>query len=414
MEYRMKRFLKRLLVAAILVAAALGQKIVTVNVPVTAVTGVSWLTHLHRTFDETSMGKTGRLGPAVPIQQEQDQSSSTRWSDASPTITLHGVDLYRLNCRGCHGESGLGAPPEIYSVISPVRASSTVAIMARMKTAGMDITRSDAAKLAQQSKAVLLQRLHNGGQDMPSFPHLNDPEVRSLVAYLKQLASVPGAENEQLAVTESRVHVGEHIVKSTCHICHSATGENPTPQQLSDGAIPPLSTLTTRTNRAQFIRKVTKGAPVVMGMLALVCRGRMPVFYYLSEDEAADAYLYLTLAPPGNHADPSIPSVAEDRPGPAVSNTQSIIPASLAADPEPAKTSQPPQAAEMENAAFLPVAGLLVTLLIATCFAVTVLEMKRLASEGKGPRTAISIPVHIQSIEVADAIGGQTQPDLVA
>jgi hypothetical protein len=140
----------------------------------------------------------------------------------------------------------------------------------------------------------------------------------------------------------------------------------------------------------------------------------MPVFYYLSEDEAADAYLYLTLAPPGNHAAPSTPSVAEDRPGPAVSNTQSNIPASFAADPEPAKTLQPPQAAEMENAAFLPVAGLLVTLLIAACFAVTVLEMKRLASEGKGPRTAIAIPVHIQRIEVAEAIGGQTQPDLVA
>jgi mono/diheme cytochrome c family protein len=213
-------------------------------------------------------------------------------------VTLHGSDLYRLNCQGCHGEFGLGAPPEINSVINPTRAMSTQVILERMKNLGMDMSRADAAVLANQSRAALLERLHKGGTDMPPFPHLSEPEVRAIVAYLKQLAGVPGAEREQAAVEESRVRVGEHIVKSTCHICHSATGENPNPQQIFNGAIPPLSTLTARTRLPEFERKIRSGAPIVMGTPASPFRGRMPVFYYLGEDEVADAYLYLRLYPP--------------------------------------------------------------------------------------------------------------------
>jgi hypothetical protein len=35
-----------------------------------------------------------------------------------------------------------------------------------------------------------------------------------------------------------------------------------------------------------------------MGTPATPYRGRMPVFNYLSHDEAADAYMYLALYPP--------------------------------------------------------------------------------------------------------------------
>ena len=35
-----------------------------------------------------------------------------------------------------------------------------------------------------------------------------------------------------------------------------------------------------------------------MGAPAMLCRGRMPVFFYLTDEEAADVYLYLTLYPP--------------------------------------------------------------------------------------------------------------------
>jgi hypothetical protein len=65
-----------------------------------------------------------------------------------------------------------------------------------------------------------------------------------------------------------------------------------------EGAIPPLSTLTSRESLPEFVRKVTAGNPISMGVKVMPFRGRMPVFDYLSEDEVANAYLYLTLYPP--------------------------------------------------------------------------------------------------------------------
>jgi mono/diheme cytochrome c family protein len=269
------------------------------NPIVTPVTGESWLTHLNRPFGETSMGKTGHLGPA-PGREIMPRPFDVTQLPAK--ATLKGSDLYRLNCQGCHGESGLGAPPEINSVINPVRSTSAALVMERMKNAGMDIPRADAVKLAQQSNQALLQRLHNGGENMPAFSHLSEPEIRSLVAYLKELAGVPGAVREQSTVRESANRVGELIVKSTCHTCHSAVGPDPGPQQLLDGAIPPLNSLATRKSQPEFIQKVTLGAPILMGTPPLLYRGRMPVFYYLSEEEAADVYLYLTRYPPSEEA----------------------------------------------------------------------------------------------------------------
>lgn len=269
------------------------------NPAVTDVEGESWISHLARNFNETSMGKTGRLGPApTPAGAEANPSESEISLLLAPgSVALHGSDLYRLNCQGCHGESGLGAPPEINSLINPVRATSIPLVMERMKRVGMDISPANAAEMARQSRKALLQRLHQGGEDMPPFQHLSEPEIRALVAYLNRLAGVSSAD-EHSTVTESRERIGEHIAKSTCHICHAAAGANPTPEQMLQGAIPPLSTLTARKKLPEFVGKVTSGAPVLMGTPPLLCRGRMPVFGYLTADEAADVYLYLTLHPP--------------------------------------------------------------------------------------------------------------------
>jgi mono/diheme cytochrome c family protein len=296
--------LKSLLVVFIVASSLSGQTVGTKDVPVTAVEGECWLRHLHRSFNDSSMGRTWDLGSPPPMPGAE----SPRWQPelslgfATQSVTLRGSDLYRLNCQGCHGESGIGAPPEINSVINPVRATSVAVILERTKKTGQEMSRADAEVLAKQAKVLLMERLHKGGQDMPPFPHLSDLEIRSIVAYLEQLSDVPGAERNQVAVKESPYRVGEHIVKSTCHICHSAAGPNPDPQQLMEGAIPPLSTLTTRTSLPDFIRKVTNGATIIMGGPPMSYRdsyrGRMPVFLYLSEDEAADAYLYLTLYPP--------------------------------------------------------------------------------------------------------------------
>ncbi|MGH9713022.1 MAG: c-type cytochrome [Candidatus Acidiferrales bacterium] len=288
----------------ILASSMLAQPNRATDVSVTPVTGESWLTHLHRPFAETSMGKTWILGPTEPEPGEALPQWQLELSPSSATqmVSLHGSDLYRLNCQGCHGSSGQGAPPEINSVINPVRATSVALIMERSKQTGQDMSRADAAVLASQARTLLLQRFHNGGVSMPPFPQLGEPEIRSIVAYLEQLAEIPGAQKRQITIKESDHRVGEFIVKSTCHICHGSAGPNPDPQELLDGAIPPLSTLTRRMGLPEFVRKVTRGAPIVMGMAPFSYqdsyRGRMPVFVYLTPEEAADAYLYLTVYPP--------------------------------------------------------------------------------------------------------------------
>jgi mono/diheme cytochrome c family protein len=289
-----------LIMASSLSGQTAGSKVATV----TEVAGESWLKHLHRSFEETSMGRTWDMGPTAPIAREESSPGQTELTPgfAENTVNLRGSDLYRLNCLGCHGASGAGVPPEINSVINPVRATSVAVIMGRTKKTGQDMSRADATALAKQAEVLLLDRFHKGGQSMPPFPQLSDVEIRSIVAYLEQLSNVPGAEKNQKSIKESPYRVGEHIVKSTCHICHSAAGPNPTPEQLLQGAIPPLSTLAKRMTLPDFVRKVTNGAPVIMGGAPFSYRdsyrGRMPVFRYLSEDEAADAYLYLALYPP--------------------------------------------------------------------------------------------------------------------
>ena len=295
------RCLQLMSVAALLAltGSLLAQSAVDRDPPITAVEGESRINHLHRPFEETSMGKTWELGPAPGAPRDESAPWQLKLSPgcASQAVTVSGSDLYRVNCRGCHGESGQGAPPEINSITGPVQSTSVAATMERMKKSGREMSRSDVTAMAKESKILLLQRLHSGGQSMPA-PTLSEAEIRSLVAYLEQLSGVPGAEKNQIAIKESPYRVGEHVVKSTCHVCHSAQGPNPDPQQIMEGAIPPLSTLTTRMGLPDFVRKVTSGAPIDMGTPATQYRGRMPVFFYLSQDEAVDAYMYLALYPP--------------------------------------------------------------------------------------------------------------------
>lgn len=372
--------MKSLVAVCVLAISVLGQSPGTKTVQATPVAGESWLKHLHRSFEETSMGKTGRLGPprSIGIEDASDWQTPLSADARNQTVTLHGSDLYRMNCWGCHGEFGLGTPPEINSVINPTRAMSTQVILERMKNLGMEMSRADAAVLANQSKAALLERLHKGGTDMPPFPHLSEPEVRAILAYLKQLAGVPGAEREQAAVEESRVRVGEHIVKSTCHICHGATGENPNPQQIFNGAIPPLSTLTARTSLPEFERKIRSGAPIVMGTPPSPFRGRMPVFYYLGEDEVADAYLYLRLYPPdGTVPDPETPGTEQKQAANKIVQVGFSI--------EPTAVGPPSNARDLTVIVF-PVAA---ALLLAGGFWFTLREIRRLTAVSDSRKTSV-------------------------
>ena len=371
----MKKLLVSLLTAALLLGEAIAQK----QPPVTPVTGESWLSHLHRALEQSSMGHTGRLGPATIVlgrlAAENASLQRLELDGGNQNVNLQGADLYRLNCRACHGESGLGAPPEINSVVGATRATSAALVIARMKERGLDTSAAQANEMANQAKATLMERLHKGGVDMPPFPHLSEPEIRAIFAYLRQLAEIPGAESQQVRVEEQPVRVGEHIVKSTCHVCHNALGVNPTPDELLQGAIPPLSSLTTRVNLAEFERKVRHGAPIMMGSPAEPYRGRMPVFDYLTETEIADAYLFLKLYPPAAWTDPVTP------PNPPQS-ASSI--AAIVSKPGPPNDRRRGEAAEASSSMLLPaIAQVFVGLLVVGGAVFTLIEVRRSKAPGK-------------------------------
>jgi mono/diheme cytochrome c family protein len=282
----------------------------------------------------------------------------------------------------------LGAPPEINSVINPVRATSVPLILARVKNVGMEMNYADAAKLAQQSRKALLDRLRHGGESMPAFSHLSDAEIQGLLAYLMQLAQVPGSAHEGPILRESRLRVGELIARSTCHTCHSATGHDPGPEELMAGAIPPLSKLTARKNQAEFIRKVASGAPVLMGVPPTLCRGRMPVFYYLSEEEAADVYLYLTLYPPleNDNANTQLAASLNTDP-PADDRPQSGSPVPVVRKLIPEK-EEPSQAGWLQTAA-LPLLVVPVTVVLTGGLYFTFREFKRLSEKSASRVSAV-------------------------
>jgi mono/diheme cytochrome c family protein len=370
-------------------AFVLGENAVS-HAEITPVTGESWLHHLGRSFDETSMGKTWQLGPASEIDYRtthlRTQAVPTSTNPESRVETVNGSELYRINCQGCHGEFGLGAPSEIPSLIDPVRASSAALVGQRMKQLGMELSQRQIAEFANQSRGALLKRLHEGGQDMPSFGHLNELEMRSLVAYLNQLAHVPGADKKANAIRESPVRIGELIVKSTCHLCHAATGANPTPAEMFAGAIPPLSAIPTRVDQAQLVRKVTRGAPVAVGPVASLYRGRMPVFNYLTEDDAADVYEYLAQYPPAE-------SGTFDRVAQPIAGT-SDPPASVkmlrteaAAVPQNA-LSRPPVSGKNYEYFFLPAGvGFFALVLTSMCW-ITLHEFRRLSTDSEASRNS--------------------------
>lgn len=265
------------------------------SVQITPVQGPSWLQHLGRPMNESSMGETGHLGPS-PVQ-EQGPTAADASLPAGP-LAISGKDLFELSCRACHGELGEGAPPEINSMISPVRATSMELILQRMKKVGAPVSTTVARQLSTQANKLLLQRIHQGGHDMPAFPHLAPEEVRALVAYLNLLVGVPNSEKKQITLQEPVMHVGENLVKGTCRICHAAAGPNPSPEEIASGAIPPLAVLPKRLDLQQFVQKVTLGRPISMGNIGLRYRGRMPVFYYLRPETVAAAYEYIEHYPP--------------------------------------------------------------------------------------------------------------------
>ena len=270
--------MRALIISAMLIGGVMAAMTAAPPDPaVTPVAGPSWLHRLGVDYRDTSLGRgAGRYGP------DPSGPAATRppMSVTSPEpVSVSGADLYRLNCQACHRAEGTGAPPEIKSVLPAVQGSTLQQMRGTV------------------TKADLYARIEKGGQKMPAREHLQRADVDVLYGYLTKLAATSTATTLPRE-TISADRLGENVVKGTCHICHDATGPRPSDKAMLDGAIPSLASLLTTTAVAEFVNKVERGAPAVMGAPPMPHRGRMPVFYYLTDNEVAAAYRYLRAYPP--------------------------------------------------------------------------------------------------------------------
>jgi mono/diheme cytochrome c family protein len=264
--------------AALVCAVMAAPRAQAPNQTVTPVSGQSWLHKLGVEYRDTSLGRgAGRYGPG-PTDLATDRKPLT--VTLAQTVAVTGADLYRLNCQACHRAEGTGAPPEIKSVLPVVQGSTLQEMRGK-------VTRED-----------LYTRIEKGGQKMPARAHLTRADIDVLYGYLTSLAAAKSGKSGPASESISADRLGENVVKGTCHICHDATGPRPTEKAMLDGAIPSLASVMTDKSIADFVNKVEHGAPAVMGAPAVLHRGRMPVFYYLTDNEVAAAYKYLHAYPP--------------------------------------------------------------------------------------------------------------------
>jgi len=286
---------------------------------VTPVEGRSWMHHLGiADVRNTALGQMGGNEPAPtsrrqepeltkpeqngPLSRAVDRIFSLFRSESEEsaklmgdTFLLTGSDLYRLNCQSCHGPGGVGSPPEIKSLLGPVEGTSPALIQERMKKLGREINAKLAGELAAGAESSIRERLQHGGEKMPPFHHLRGDEVDALLVYLKDLAGVPVSEPRGQLVPQSIARVGEHVVKGTCHICHDATGPGGGHMAMMQGVIPSLASFPEQNSMQEIVRQVRMGSSRMMGMMG---GSTMPAFPYITEEEAAAAYLFLLKYPP--------------------------------------------------------------------------------------------------------------------
>jgi mono/diheme cytochrome c family protein len=278
--------------------------------------GPSVLRGLALTVDMSPLGRLGgeatpgsQLPPAFreavrkALKQAGANDEAARRS-LQVAIAISGADLYRINCRACHGPTGIGKPPAIASIIGPSRALSPAQHEQAMKAAGAAPRHDLAVELAKHAEASLRERLTHGGkkpalpylETMPPFAWLTEPEVAALQAYLETLGGLPSGGSAPRTAGESVLGIGEQVVRGTCRICHDATGPAGGHTLLMAGLVPALANLPEQLSMEGVVHKVRHGWTSMAGMEQPA--SRMPVFGYLSDEEVAAAYLYLAYLPP--------------------------------------------------------------------------------------------------------------------
>jgi len=278
--------------------------------------GPSILRALALTVEGNQLGRLGGEGPprsTLPqafvesVRKALTQAGSR--NDAAlqslrATFPVSGADIYRLNCRSCHGPTGAGKPPAIASIIGPARALSPAQHEAVMKAAGSQANPELARQLAMHAEELLRERLAKGGvtpklpylETMPPFAYLSEQEVVVLADYLKELGGIVAKGTAVQTVNQSAMRIGEQVVRGTCRICHDATGMGGGQAMMMAGLVPALANLPEQMSLDGVVHKVRHGWTSMAGMAQP--SSRMPIFAYLSDEEVAAAYLYLAYLPP--------------------------------------------------------------------------------------------------------------------
>lgn len=278
--------------------------------------GPSILRGLALTVEMSPLGRLGGDGPpAGALPRAFTDSVHTALTQAGvkdeaalkslqATFPVGGADLYRLNCRSCHGPAGAGQPPAVASIIGPSRALSPAQHEAVMKAAGAEPKPELARQLALHAEVALRERLARGGtrpklpylETMPPFAYLSEPEVVALADYLKRLGGVAAQGSAVKTVDQSAMRIGEQVVRGTCRVCHDATGMSGGHAMMMAGLVPALANIPEQMSLDGVVHKVRHGWTSMAGMTRPV--SRMPVYAYLSDEEVAAAYLYLAYLPP--------------------------------------------------------------------------------------------------------------------
>lgn len=240
---------------------------------VTPARGPSLVARLKSGVDWTAFGRVGEGETAAAATALTEGRPPGDW--LLHGFELTGADLFRLNCRSCHGPEGKGGR----SGIPPLWGAVEKAPISPGEEAG---------------EIRVRHRLVEGGRVMPNFVHLEPDETNLLIGHLKTLGK-PGAASPKTTLNQSAMRVGEHVVKATCQVCHDATAADagPQPRIPADAQVPTLADMTDKYSAGEFLRKTRAGSPQQGG-----AHGRMPRFDYLSTEELEAAYVYLVAFPP--------------------------------------------------------------------------------------------------------------------
>jgi mono/diheme cytochrome c family protein len=241
---------------------------------ITAASGPSVLTRLKTGFQFSSMGRAGYTGVAAGPATEAATPIPKDWLVSGFEMT--GEDVFRVNCRSCHGVGAQGLHPAIPNLLAKAREAAG--------KGGDAAQRNEAAA----TEMAIRHRLLKGGMVMPSFEHLDAAEVEVLLGYLESLPSAQTpAPARRIRVPAARV--GENVVKAVCQICHDATPGEQRPA--ADQSLSTLSEFPVKYSVRDFVARVhatTTGGP----------GGHKPRLDYLRPEEIEAAYVYLIGYPP--------------------------------------------------------------------------------------------------------------------